>query len=131
MGGNHNINRITTYIFSTKNDKIDHKRDFLSNGDINIGNDVWIGDGATILSGVTIGTGAVIGAYSVVSKDVEPYSIVVGNPARVVKKRFSEDQIKILLESEWWNWDIVEIAKCHEIIFGENFDKFKKILEER
>ncbi|WP_417872064.1 CatB-related O-acetyltransferase [Winogradskyella sp.] len=71
-----------------------------------IQNDVWIGTNVTILSGVTIGNGAVIGAGSVITKDVQPYSIVAGNPARLIKKRFDEQTIDKLLQIQWWNYDI-------------------------
>jgi hypothetical protein len=70
-----------------------------------IGNDVWIGHGVTIMPGVSIGTGAVIGAGAVVTKDVEPYQIVVGVPARPIRKRFSEEVITQLLDIAWWDWD--------------------------
>ena len=73
-------------------------------GDITIGNDVWIGRGATVLSGVTVADGAVIGAGAVVAKDVPPYAIVVGNPARVVRYRFSDEVIEALLRIRWWEW---------------------------
>ncbi|MBD8577734.1 CatB-related O-acetyltransferase [Pseudomonas syringae] len=69
-----------------------------------IGNDVWIGHGAFIVNGVTIGDGCVIGGHSVVTKDVEPYSIVVGNPGKVIKKRFSDDIIASLLDLKWWDY---------------------------
>lgn len=68
-----------------------------------IGADVWVGYGAIILSGVTIGDGAIVGAGAVVTKDVEPYTIVAGNPAKVIRKRFTDDQISKLKEIEWWN----------------------------
>ena len=68
----------------------------------NVSSDVWIGSGAIILRGVTLGTGSVIGANAVVTRDVEPYSIVVGSPARVIRFRFTPDKIAILLESKWW-----------------------------
>ena len=70
-----------------------------------IGNDVWIGSYVIILDGVTIGDGAVIGAGSVVTKDVPPYSIVVGNPARVIKYIFDDEKIKELIESDWYHWN--------------------------
>ena len=70
-----------------------------------IGNDVWIGSYVIILDGVTVGDGAVIGAGSVVTKDVPPYSIVVGNPARVIKYRFDDEKIKELIESDWYHWN--------------------------
>lgn len=81
-----------------------------------IGNDVWIGFGAVIKAGVTIGHGAVVAAGSVVTKDVAPYCVVAGVPARVVKKRFSEEVIEALLESRWWELSEQELMK-----FGEKF----------
>jgi acetyltransferase-like isoleucine patch superfamily enzyme len=76
-----------------------------------IGNDVWIGFGALIMSGVSVGDGAVIGAGSVVTKNVEPYSIVAGVPARVIRYRFSQDIISKLLKIQWWNWDYSKISE--------------------
>ncbi len=73
-------------------------------GDIVIGNDVWIGYEAVILSGVTIGDGAVIGARALVTKDVPPYTIAGGVPAKPIRRRFSEEQISALLKMQWWNW---------------------------
>ena len=100
MGGNHQAKRASTWI-----NVIDGTPAITSNGDINIGNDVWVGFGATILSGVTIGNGAIIGANAVVAKNVPPYSIVVGNPGRVINFRFSEDIVARLKKLRWWDWD--------------------------
>jgi len=97
-----------------------------TNGDVVIGNDVWIGYGATILSGVTIGDGAVIGARTVVSRDVEPYSVVVGNSCREIRKRFDEKIIKKLLELKWWDWEIRKIKKNIPLLLTGNVDKFLK-----
>lgn len=83
-----------------------------------IGNDVWIGDSAFIRAGVTIGDGAVIGAHSVVTKDVPPYAIVAGVPANVIKYRFDEETIKILQESNWFNW-ADEKLKTHKELFSD------------
>lgn len=108
LGGNHKVDWISTYPFSEFIKKwplasgvVGHPS---TRGDINVGNDVWIGHGALILSGVNIGDGAVIGASSVVSRDVEPYSIVVGNPAEEIKLRFSKEEIEKLLKIKWWDW---------------------------
>ena len=92
-------------------------------GDINIGNDVWIGYNATMMAGVTIGDGAIIATNATVIKDVEPYSIVGGNPAKEIKKRFSEDIISKLLELKWWNWDIEKITKNIQSLTNNNFEK--------
>lgn len=95
---------------------------------IEIGNDVWIGDGVQILNGIKIGDGAVIGAGAVVTKNVEPYSILVGNPARILRKRFSEEDIEILLKFKWWNKDLKWIEANVEYfsdikIFVEKIDE--------
>ena len=80
-------------------------------GDIVVGNDVWIGYEAVILAGVTIGDGAIIGARAVVTKDVPPYTIVGGVPAKPIRKRFNEETIDILLKLKWWDWSKERIAK--------------------
>lgn len=80
-------------------------------GPIVLGNDVWVGARATILSGVTIGDGAVVAACSVVTKDVEPYAIVAGNPARLVRYRFSADTIAAMQKIRWWEWPLERIKQ--------------------
>ena len=93
-------------------------------GDIVIGNDVWIGAKATIFGGVKIGDGAVIGAGSVVTKDVEPYSIVAGNPAKFIKNRFTKEQIEKLMHIKWWNWDHSKVEKLSMELWSDNIDGF-------
>jgi acetyltransferase-like isoleucine patch superfamily enzyme len=93
-------------------------------GDIEIGNDVWIGRGARILSGVMIGDGAIIGAYAVVSKDVRPYAIVVGNPAREIRRRFADSQVVALREIAWWAWPEEKILANIEFLNQGNIDTF-------
>ena len=93
-------------------------------GDIIIENDVWIGAKSTIMSGVRICNGAVIGGGSVVTKDVPPYAIVAGNPAKVVKMRFSEIQIKELLNISWWNWEEDKIKENAMLMWCDNIDEF-------
>jgi acetyltransferase-like isoleucine patch superfamily enzyme len=95
-----------------------------------IGNDVWVGYGVKILEGVTIGDGAVIGAGAIVTKDVEPYSINVGIPSKVVNYRFSEEQINFLLNFKWWNKDfewLIENSKYFNDI-NNFYDKYKEIV---
>jgi acetyltransferase-like isoleucine patch superfamily enzyme len=82
-----------------------------SKGDIEVGNDVYVGRSVRILSGVTVGDGAVLGAYSVIAKDVRPYAIVVGNPAREIGRRFSDDEVDALLRIRWWDWTDQEIRQ--------------------
>lgn len=84
-----------------------------------IGNDVWIGNGAIVLRGVKVGNGAVIGAGAVVTKDVDPYTIVAGVPARPLKKRFSDEIIEELLELQWWNWSVDVIRQKKQLLLSE------------
>jgi chloramphenicol O-acetyltransferase type B len=125
MGGNqgHNIDWVSTFPFYYQaNIFKDAKNPYKKVGDTTIGHDVWIGTEAMILPGITIGTGAVIAARSVVSKDIPPYAVVAGNPAKIIKYRFDDDKIKSLLQSKWWNLSeekIKEIVSslCSEDIF--------------
>ena len=96
-------------------------------GNIDIGNDVWIGQGVLIMSGVTIGDGACIGANTVVSKDIPPYTIAVGAPMKFVRKRFSDEDIKFLLDLKWWNWPDEKINQYLTIISSGNINDMKKI----
>ena len=98
------------------------KNGFEKAGDTTIGNDVWIGSEAMIMPGVTIGDGAVIAARAVVVKDVAPYTIVGGNPASVIKSRFSEKQIKQLLTMKWWNWKEQSVKKAMPFICSSDIN---------
>ena len=89
----------------------------IEKGNTIIGNDVWIGDNVIVLPNVNIGTGAVLGGGSVVTKDVEPYTIVAGNPAREIKKRFSPETVNELLMSKWWDWDQEKILAEKDFFF--------------
>jgi virginiamycin A acetyltransferase len=122
-GANHLTDALTTYpfaIFGTGWEKAMEGKNYPQKGDINIGNDVWIGYNATIMAGVTIGDGAIIATNATVVKNVAPYSIVGGNPAIEIKKRFSADIIDKLLGLQWWNWDIEKITRNVQALTGNN-----------
>lgn len=102
----------------------------ISKGDTVIGNDVWIGNSATIMPGVKIGHGAIIGTNSLVTKDVEPYTIVGGNPARLIRKRFDEGSIEFLLKLNWWDWPVEKITDNLTAITTGDIKALKKIYEE-
>ena len=125
-GANHLTDSISTYpfaIFGNGWENAMEGKTYPQKGNINIGNDVWIGYNATIMAGVTIGNGAIIATNATVVKDVEPYSIVGGNPAKEIKKRFSDEKIAQLLKLEWWNWDIEKITKNVQNLTGKEFHK--------
>jgi len=129
-GGNHRTEWVTTYPFGHHLTDIFYRKlgesASTSKGDVIIGNDVWIGSNTTIMSGITVGDGAVIANNSHVVKNVEPYSIVGGNPAKLIKYRFSHDQIQKLLEIKWWNWSVETINKNIELLCNKNIDEFIK-----
>ncbi len=93
---------------------------YLPAGDTVIGNDVWIGSEAIIMPGIKIGDGAVIGTRALVTKDVEPYAIVGGNPARTIRKRFDDDDIARLLEMKWWEWPAERLKAAMPLMTGSN-----------
>ena len=119
-GANHPMRGVSTYPFAVFQrgwrKGYEGELESGSRGDIVIGNDVWIGLKATILPGVTIGDGAIIGAHAVVSRDVRPYAIAAGNPAREVKRRFDDDTVEELLAIRWWDWDPAKITRNVQII---------------
>ena len=123
-GANHTLNSLSTYPFPVLADEWDLAEPITdawdNKGDIVVGNDVWIGFEAVIMAGVTIGDGAIIGSRAVVTKDVEPYSIVGGIPAKLIRKRFSEEKILELLEMKWWNWSEEMIKKNLDRIMNTN-----------
>lgn len=125
LGGEHRTDWVTTYPFTFLWNAADHiKGHPRTKGDVNVGNDVWIGREAVILSGVSIGDGAVVGARSVVTKNVSPYAVVAGNPARFVKKRFDDETISRLLRIKWWNWEDEEIEKSLPVLLSDNIEAF-------
>ena len=127
---NHTLSSLSTYTFPIFFEEWDLDVKNITNawdnkGDIKIGNDVWIGYEAVILSGVTIGDGAIIGARAVVTKDVMPYTIVGGVPAKPIKKRFSDDVIDKLLEIKWWDWSSDRIRENIEYIQSGQIEKLR------
>ncbi|TJW44415.1 MAG: CatB-related O-acetyltransferase [Mesorhizobium sp.] len=115
---------LQTRIFGRKTRKANLEY-LTSKGPIVVGNDVWIGSRAVVMSGVTIGNGAIIAAGSVVTKDVAPYTLVGGNPAKLIKRRFSEQTVAALLEIQWWNWPMSKI-KAHQAAFDLPADEFAR-----
>lgn len=126
-GANHCMSRVTTYPFDIMGNGWEKTRPTLDDlplkGDTIIGNDVWIGQNAVIMPGVKVADGAIIATNSVVTKNVDSYTIVGGNPARFIKKRFSENEIEKLLKIKWWNWDIEKINANLEILCSNDISK--------
>ena len=128
---NHTLSSFSTYPFPLFFEEWGLEKRGVTNawdnkGDIVIGNDVWVGYEAVILAGVTIGDGAIIGTRAVVTKDVPPYTIVGGVPAKPIKRRFSEETISALLEIQWWDWSEERIARNISAIQSGNIDQLKQ-----
>ena len=133
-GANHQMNAVSTFPFYTLEGwdmEPPKKSDLPLKGDTVIGNDVWIGQNAVVLPGVQIGDGAIIGAYSVVGSNVAPYTIVVGNPAKVLRRRFDDEMIELLLQFKWWDRSIEEINSLIPILTDSNLKTVRKKLKER
>jgi hypothetical protein len=125
LGGGHNTDWVSTFpvreAFGLPGRFEDHP---VYRGPTVIGNDVWIGRDALILDGITIGDGAVIGARAVVTKDVRPYAIVGGVPAREIRRRFTDEQVEALLDIAWWDWPEEQIVREVAALNGPNIDDF-------
>ena len=130
-GANHQMNAASTYPFYIMGwrQTPPTPEDLPLKGDTIIGNDVWIGQNATILSGVHIGDGAIIGLGSIVGHDVDPYTIVAGNPAKPIKKRFDNEMIELLLRLQWWDKDINEIQQLIPLLTDSNIEYVKMTLK--
>jgi lipopolysaccharide transport system ATP-binding protein len=125
VDGNHRLDWVTTYPFGELLHDVAKNPDHpIGKGDMKIGNDVWIGMNATILPGVQIADGAVIGAGAVVVKDVLPYEVVGGNPAKHIAFRFSAEQILALMRIAWWDWDLDKIKREVPILQSEKLSEF-------
>jgi acetyltransferase-like isoleucine patch superfamily enzyme len=135
LGGQHRIDWISSYPFPFFFQMdASYKEECLtadSRGDVIIGSDVWLCANCTILSGVTIGHGAVIASGTLVSRDVEPYAVMAGNPAKIIKWRFDEPMRKALLESAWWDWPEVEINKVMNKLCSGNLNDFLNYIKLR
>lgn len=124
LGGNHRADWASTYPFAAfrqswpRPDRSASSHE-ATRGDVVIGSDVWIGSGALIMSGVTIGHGAIIGARSVVSRNVSPYSVAAGNPARLVRQRFPDPLVAGLLETAWWELSDEDVAALMPLLASE------------
>ena len=133
-GANHQMNAVSTFPFYTLEGwdmKPPAASDMPLKGDTIVGNDVWIGQNAVILPGVHIGDGAIIGANSIVGSDISPYTIVVGNPAREVRKRFDDELIQLMLAFKWWDKSIEEINQLIPLLTSGNLVKVKSELSAR
>ncbi len=136
-GANHQMNAVTTFPFYTLEGwdmAPPSHEDLPLKGDTVVGNDVWIGQNAVILPGVHIGDGAIIGAESVVGSDVEPYTVVAGNPARAIRRRFDDEMIDMLLRFRWWDKSTEEINALIPLLTSSDLPRVKAeiaaILEE-
>ncbi len=125
-GSNHNVQWVSTFPHRIMFDLDGKGKDGhpCSKGDVNIGNDVWIGENVTIFSGVKIGDGAVVAGNSVVVRDVDPYSVCGGVPAKMIKKRFENEEIKKLLLIKWWDWELEKIKKSVPLLCSDNVKDF-------
>ncbi|WP_020526188.1 CatB-related O-acetyltransferase [Flexithrix dorotheae] len=130
-GANHLTDAFSTYpfaIFGKGWENAMEGREYPHKGDLIIGNDVWIGHNATIMAGVKIGDGAIIATNATVVKDVPPYTVVGGNPAKEIKKRFADEVIEELLKLKWWDWEVEKITKYLQALTGNDIEKLKSII---
>lgn len=132
LGQHHRSDWISTYPFPAFFEEARHIPEFeISRGDVTIGSDVWLCANCTVLSGVTIGHGAVVATEAVVTRDVAPYAIVAGNPARVIRWRFDEETRQALLQTQWWDWPLAEIKGLSDILCSPNVDELLRYAKSR
>lgn len=129
-GGNHATDQLTTFPFSIFGNgwEVAAPESWPYRGDTVVGNDVWIGYGATIMPGVTVGDGAIIASKSVVTKDVEPFAVVGGNPAKPIRYRFDEETRRELLEIAWWDWDAEKVTRNVRAICSSDLEALRTAL---
>lgn len=131
-GANHQMNSVSTfpfYILEGWEQEVPTLSEMPFKGDTIVGNDVWIGQNVTILPGVNIGNGAIIGMNSVVGRDVEPYSIVAGNPAKLIRKRFDKELIDLMESLKWWDLPVEEINKLIPVLSNSDLESVKNFLK--
>ena len=133
---NHRLCSATTYPFNVMSEAWAeiapvHLSQLPHKGDTVIGNDVWFGRNCVVMPGVKIGDGAIVAAHSVVTKDVEPYSVVGGNPARFIKKRFDDELIELLLRFKWWDLPPDELAEVMPLLCDADLEKVRRELKTR
>ena len=124
-GGNHLADAISTYPFAVFGNGWEgamESREYPYKGDTVIGNDVWLGYQAMIMPGLTIGDGAIVATRAVVTRDVPPYAVVAGNPARLIRYRFSEAEIEKLLRIRWWDWPAEKITRHVHLLTGKDVE---------
>jgi acetyltransferase-like isoleucine patch superfamily enzyme len=132
LGGHHRTDWLTTFPFPAFLPEAKHISDYNgTHGDVVIGSDVWLCSGCTILSGVSIGHGAVIAAGALVTKDVEPYAVVGGNPAKFIRWRFSELDRQFLLGTQWWTWSTSEVFQVSAFLCSSDIDAFREYVRTR
>lgn len=132
-GANHQMNAASTYpfyIFNGWDQEPPTIRDLPIKGDTIIGNDVWIGEDVTIMPGIKIGDGVIIAKHSVVTKDIPPYYVVGGNPAKIIRKRFDDEMIDLLLKLKWWDKPINEINELIPLLSNSNINYVKEKIKE-
>lgn len=131
---NHRLSSVTTYPFNVfggawQENTPPHLKQLPFKGDTVIGNDVWIGRESVIMPGVKVGDGSIIAAYSIVTKDIEPYSVVGGNPAKFIKKRFADELIELLLKTKWWNFTPEKLVDILPLLCETDLEKVKQALK--
>lgn len=130
-GANHLTSAISTYPFAIFGNGWEHAMDgkeYPWKGNTIIGNDVWIGHKAVLMPGVQVGDGAIIGSFAVVTKDIEPYTVVGGNPAQPLRKRFSEEEIAKLLQIRWWDWNAEKITRHVHLLTSMDVEALERAL---